>query len=334
VPSLPASPESGSGRLSLILISSFLISLKLSHALFLIPALVWAWNMKALPKKAIALSVIGFVVFPYLGRNLILTGYLLYPFPYPDIFPFDWKIPFADVLFEQNLIRSWASDPALPLDGNQQYFAFQWFTPWFVNLGIFSVILFILLLISGLSLLIRRVRQQLLQSGLALFYAIIWASIILWFFSAPSPRFIITMLLLGISIPLQFLLHTFEKQVRLNYLPLVFFYMSLIFSFSAARSTAGEALSRQGSFLAPLPPPEPRVRTEQINNVRFHYIDTKDLKAYDHALPTGPQYRKGLMLRGNGLDEGFKIDYAQRSGGSEEIMHFYESRPLKGDTLR
>ena len=53
--------------------------------------------------------LIGFlVVSPFLVRNVILSGYLVYPSVYPDVFRFDWKVPKDDALGLYNWAKDWA----------------------------------------------------------------------------------------------------------------------------------------------------------------------------------------------------------------------------------
>ena len=47
-------------------------------------------------------------VFPYLVRNIILSGWLVYPFPAIDLFSFDWKIPAAEVAYDGEEIKVYA----------------------------------------------------------------------------------------------------------------------------------------------------------------------------------------------------------------------------------
>lgn len=53
--------------------------------------------------------VLGIVaVVPYLARNIILSGWLVYPFPGIDLFSFDWKIPAGEALYDAQEIKVYA----------------------------------------------------------------------------------------------------------------------------------------------------------------------------------------------------------------------------------
>lgn len=47
-------------------------------------------------------------VAPYLIRNIILSGWLVYPFPGIDLFAFDWKIPKGEALYDAEEIKVYA----------------------------------------------------------------------------------------------------------------------------------------------------------------------------------------------------------------------------------
>lgn len=47
-------------------------------------------------------------VAPYLIRNIILSGWLVYPFPGIDLFSFDWKIPKGEALYDAEEIKVYA----------------------------------------------------------------------------------------------------------------------------------------------------------------------------------------------------------------------------------
>lgn len=58
---------------------------------------------------AVALAVMT----PFVCRNIVLSGYVLYPFSMIDLFNFSWKVPRADVEFQGRLLRFWAFNPAV-----------------------------------------------------------------------------------------------------------------------------------------------------------------------------------------------------------------------------
>jgi len=59
-------------------------------------------------KKIIFLSITSLLIISFWCiRNVIITGYLVYPVYYIDIFSFDWKMPMTILMLQQEHIRAW-----------------------------------------------------------------------------------------------------------------------------------------------------------------------------------------------------------------------------------
>jgi hypothetical protein len=98
------------------------LTIKLSSipiVVILVASFYYAWKMIK-PRQIIFLSLFCVVFFsPWVARNVILSGYVLYPFPSLDIVEADWKIPKKDVRVQKNFIKSWA---IMPFDTWKEFF--------------------------------------------------------------------------------------------------------------------------------------------------------------------------------------------------------------------
>ena len=87
------------------------VAIKLSSAIMLLlvlkPAVVLL-KEKRYGQIGIYLALGIMAVFPYLARNVILSGWLVYPFPSIDLFSFDWKIPVGEVKYDAEEIKVYA----------------------------------------------------------------------------------------------------------------------------------------------------------------------------------------------------------------------------------
>lgn len=137
------------------------VTIKLSGALILLLTVKPAIQMiKEKRGKEICLFTgAGFLTgLPFLIRNVILSGWLLYPFTFIDLFDFPFKIPkgmadydareiqvwgrgFADVTRYEEPITKWLPEWAASLDFVNQVFLF---------LALVSVVLFFPLLLAGI----------------------------------------------------------------------------------------------------------------------------------------------------------------------------------------
>lgn len=204
----------------------FLVSIKLSVgviALLVIHPAVKLIKEKKF-KDIIIYMVTGIVlVAPYFIRNVIITGWIIYPFPAIDIFNFDWKIPLSGVQYESNEVIVWArytKDVALIDQKMSEWLPIWWQEQGQINRHIttsafIGCLLSAILIIKGT--IVKKIRHE---SGEKLFFmAIMFISFTFWMVSAPSNRFgyayIITVSLMGIGLMFE-LLFTFSLSKEFN----------------------------------------------------------------------------------------------------------------------
>ena len=169
--------------------------------LLLLPVLSWAGiasreclGFRAIASRAARPAVVygAFVIAvmaPWLVRNVILSGYLVYPFSAVDVFRFDWKVPRPLILDDEKWIRSWARAPGLHPDIVLQNGMGGWLRNWparsnpvfldfmhWLAVGLAMAALFL----SHAGSLIRRFWP--LAATLA-------AGMAFWFLQAPDARF-------------------------------------------------------------------------------------------------------------------------------------------------
>lgn len=79
-----------------LMLLMLIVTSKISVAPIGVLMLFIAWQAKIWksPKAMICIVLVGLFAFvPWMVRNVILSGYLVYPFPAIDIFDVDWKVP-------------------------------------------------------------------------------------------------------------------------------------------------------------------------------------------------------------------------------------------------
>lgn len=87
------------------------VTIKLSAAIMLLLVLkpaVMLLKEKRYEQTELYLAMGILAVFPYLARNVILSGWLVYPFPAIDLFSFDWKIPASEARYDAEEIKVYA----------------------------------------------------------------------------------------------------------------------------------------------------------------------------------------------------------------------------------
>lgn len=117
------------GLLSLYLV--YAATVKLSTAVLLVMALYPGVRLIRQKKWKQIAGYIGLgilIAFPYLARNVVISGWLFYPFTFFDIFPVDWKIAKGYADSDAAEIRVYAKEI---FDVYQKDMPFrQWFPNW------------------------------------------------------------------------------------------------------------------------------------------------------------------------------------------------------------
>jgi len=145
---------------------------------------------KKLPVLLMFIILPVLIIFPWIARGIILSGYIAYPVPVGGV-NVEWKIPHDKVIHQMRDIKSWARKPY----GNPEKVLanWNWFTPWLkeVMKYRFEIIIPLFFFMSGVFLSVynwKVYNLDLLYSSLLLFPVI--GSIIYWFIMAPDLRFI------------------------------------------------------------------------------------------------------------------------------------------------
>ncbi len=149
-------------------------------------------------KQLKLIFIICFIpVLPWIARNVLISGYLLFPFSAFDVFDFDWKLPIENVLWHENSVKSFAIEgmPNTVHETNKSNLG--WLVNWFqkqtfINTVILlfiaasSFIYFFMLLYFWLS---RKLFLLKSNKNLILILVTIFSGILFWLFKGPDFRF-------------------------------------------------------------------------------------------------------------------------------------------------
>ncbi len=187
------------GFLSVIAI--FTVSMKLSAAFIVLLSVVPLGLLFRQKKYKLILNytIVGFLsVLPFLIRNVMISGYLLYPFVGIDIFDVIWKVPSEYVKKDSAQIIVWGRELFdvdkldLPLS--------KWLPIWWGNQQIYGKMLigaqFVGLVLVTFIFLRRVDRHNRIRNDLMVFYGTVLANIAMWFLNAPFIRYGLAFLLI------------------------------------------------------------------------------------------------------------------------------------------
>ncbi len=192
----------------LILLYSITAKLSAYPALLLLPFIAWqlARNHKILPLVLKFFLLCVPLYLPWLWRNVLLSGYLLYPVPFIDIFTFDWKAPKSVLLLDYTYIKR------LPINFDDSLVAVapppfpHWVLPWMHELwarGMCTDLAVLMAAIcSPLYWVVGGLKSNVVSKAAFTFWCILYCCVWLWLANVPEYRFGIVFLSLTIILPL------------------------------------------------------------------------------------------------------------------------------------
>ncbi|UOG56836.1 LIC_10190 family membrane protein [Leptospira noguchii] len=303
---------------SSIILSVYTITVKLATVPLCILILLLMIRYKfEIKKLSIVISVMFLILLPWLIRNVILSGYLIYPFPTIDFFNFAWKAPLGNVISEKLSITGWARNPGEGYKEAAQMKFWEWFPIWWSGISrlnrLFIFISFLSPIFIFICGLFKKVKLD-FQTYVILFTS--WMGTIFWILLAPDIRFGKAFLGISAISPL------FYCDFKINFFPikisktskqiiLVFIFI-VISSFLINRKTYDMCKSfiRENSALFVRPkkieiPQNLEFKKIQMNHLEV-FIPAEGDRCYDYKIPCMPYRNHTLILRGDTLQSGFK----------------------------
>lgn len=182
-----------------LILALFAVTIKLSVLLILLLPAYFQFR-QARPAQPVALAsaagLSALILFPWMARSFVLSGYLVYPLWQINIAQPDWQIPAGNVRGTAAWIRSWAKIATNQREWVESLPVSAWLPIWYQNLVSLDRQVMILnvasvLPLAGLAVfqILKNGLARVLRSPLAWVYFCLLAGIGFWFFQAPAPRF-------------------------------------------------------------------------------------------------------------------------------------------------
>lgn len=292
----------------IVIFASFAVIIKFSTIpiLLLTFLILWEAVRKQGKRQVFLLATCGVIIFlPFILRNIILSGYLVYPFPALDLFSVDWKVPFSRAEEERLSILAWARRPN---QDSEQVLALkftEWFPAWWADQtanrkGILAAGLFsVFTTVPGWW--VNRYLRMPRAVWLVMYFGTLF-----WLVSAPDFRFgygflVATILLAG----LPWVMFILERVKPVAFaIPGVLYVSLVIFLvFTLIRSVDMKTLPDR----IILPTDYDHVPTETCNLANGKVQCAKAYNACSYfEFPCIPNPRPHVELRGKTLEEGFR----------------------------
>ncbi len=283
------------------------LTVKLSGALLLLlvckPAIMMLSEKKIKEIfKYLGLGIIA--VIPYFIRNVILSGWLIYPFTAIDLFSLDYKIPkgmaeydsreiqvwgrgFSDVTRYGEPITKWLPEWVKGLDGTDKVF---------LIMAISGILLLIIFLLYAL------IKKKADMADYLLIAGVLAICFIFWLFSAPLIRYgCVFLWLTGIVtwgyLYLQISPHLDRYRILLIALCIFGVYKAAMFGIEVTQTATTKYLLVQKDYenFATIP--------YELHGYTFYYPEEGDRTGYQD-FPASP-IQAGDIFRGETIQEGF-----------------------------
>lgn len=280
-------------------------------------------------RQYLYICLIGLLIIsPWLIRNVILSGYLIYPVPSVDLFSFDWKIPKVRVSAtldwsilsateENNWIRSFARLPGRHYSEVLSLSIHDWFPIWFKTKAVVQQLSFVAASLSpvavglGLGFNASHMRRR---KPLILLWLISFLGFAFWFLTAPEFRFVYGFLPWCILLPIRlFLKETAVTSKFFNYSVLTLLALFWVKTLRDPIELAGRTGYPAKVWLVP----ENYIRVETVlrsaSNLNVFVPKSEDQCCWYEDLPCTPYFNDKLELRGKEISDGFRVKQAEKS---------------------
>lgn len=253
-------------------------------------------------RKAILAGVI--IVLPFLIRNIILSGWLLYPVPAVDLFEVEWKISKEQTILDKVIIETWGkslTDVGLVDIGIKEWFPlwFQWIGSLWRRVICISALTQVIMLVRCIYLIWDR-HCVTYKRAILFIYIVETVILVIWFTTAPSIRFGgVFCMFAGATLLGEFL--EIQKGNKYIYLAMIIAVILLI-----EYNIFDDYQGRGKPFIKPEPYTEYPVYTIQKDGVTF-YCPVEDSRTGYECFPSvrGNQVEVELRKPGS-LKEGFR----------------------------
>ena len=300
---------------TMFVICTFLITVK-PFAVFLMAGPLYLFVKNKLNRIDFLRFIIiaGIIILPWLIRNYYISGYLIFPVYYLDLFNPDWKVPLSVTKPTYDIIGEFAKlqiiRPDYLYDGVTHPALSEWFPIWlsFTWKTAIGKIVILTTPLSILALLLKAALDKRQTRKLQpIHYGLLYVSIIcmLWFFAFPSIRFawawLLTLMVGSVWIWIK------DESHRLKKLFVIALCILVISSWTRLLINTDFNNLTEHLITPPKTTTSLKHSTKQLNNdVIINYAN--DPHCHGMNPPCAPHNNKlNIEARGKKVEDGFKM---------------------------
>lgn len=305
----------------LCVLGIFLMTVKLSAALIILLACGPAAMLlreKRWKETGVYIGLGILAAAPYLIRNVLLSGWLVYPFTGLDLFKVDWKIPKGIAAYDAKEIQVWGRgySDVTKFDMSIR----EWMPAWFRGLGGMDKLFVLAAILSVIVFVIRfglwLVQRKKGRAGKHLLEGVVSLSFLFWLFSSPLIRYGCVYVYLTTAVVWGDVCTEFFENDRLSgrkagqyaekacmlSIGLFLVYKAAAFGKEVCASYVNDYWLYQKDY------DNYEVKGYEIDGVVFYCPVEGDRVGYD-SFPSSPAEAQ-IRLRGDGIGDGFR--YAEQ----------------------
>lgn len=298
----------------LCLVAVWAMSVKLSAAIAVLlvvyPAIILIKEKRyILIFKDIVSGIL--IAAPWLIRNVIISGYLLYPYSQIDLFNFDWEMPKSLLDYDKKEIIVWGRE-VRDVSKFEQPMR-EWIGIWFENQMLRNKLFIIggflatiLLLGFVIYYLFRSIKKKKINKAILgkkqemLVVAYVIFGLVFWLLSAPLLRYGVVYLLMPIAI-VAYIVKEFMGDILFRK-TIVYMAVPLVCCFYLYKNEDFRLVEPQDYW---------HIENEKIlwNELDIYIPSSDDRMSGYYNFPSTPEKRilEGIVPRGDSLEEGFRI---------------------------
>ena len=292
---------------ALLSIVSVTIKLSVAPILFIALVALLLFIIKKKTKPLILCVLIGVVaVSVFIARNIITTGYVIFPTTAVDVANVDWKFSNELTAHEKNYITAYAKKQGVTtkeeIDSVNNMSVAGWLPVWWKSRSVADKSIIILFLLSLIASVVSI--KKIIASGFIPLLVIVTmlVGIIFWFVNAPDPRFGFGFILGFIAAVSYLLLKEKEIPVPKNLLVATLTVLAAIsFSYTAYRFIN---FFQADQLTAPLGIPSSEYKTFDCGGIKINSPISAELGIT--PVPCTHLDCNNFSPRGNKIEDGFR----------------------------
>lgn len=320
------SPDYKNKILLFILLPVFCLTIKLSSVILCLVTIyifVVLFCEKRYSSLLSYISMCLLVLLPWLIRNVIITGYIVYPIPAVDIFSFDWKTPIDIVIESNKYIKANVYSHDIVFLGSDYILNLSYpdkVRLWISGHHLPDICFMFLATISPIVMFFACLyNRRILKESKFILYIWILAFIGFAFllFTAPAVRFGFGFIISVIVIPIYYMIIFTPKWLSFFIQKAVLYIISafvvLGVNIFSVRNFLG-IKNKEVSYLSVLFKPQsidylPLKKVDTVRPIKVNnfYINVSNSNNYNYPLPTSKIYPEGIEMRGASLQDGFRV---------------------------